>query len=240
MPSPTIDWSSIDTVFLDMDGTLLDLHFDNHFWLEHVPRRYAEAHGLDPVAAKQHLMARYRDLQGSLQWYCVDHWSLELGLDIAMLKQEVEHLIAVHPRVLDFLAALAQLGKRRVLITNAHQKSIALKLRKTPLGGYLERIVCAHDLAEPKESAAFWGRVQAIEPFDRSRTLFIDDNEQVLRTAATYGFRWLLSVAKPDSRRPPRTLSAFPAIEHFADLLAGLAAEGWVDTETSERAGNRD
>ncbi|MCP4043692.1 MAG: haloacid dehalogenase, partial [Gammaproteobacteria bacterium] len=36
---PVINWNSIHTVLLDMDGTLLDLHFDNQFWLEHVPLR---------------------------------------------------------------------------------------------------------------------------------------------------------------------------------------------------------
>ena len=32
-----IDWTRIDTILLDMDGTLLDLGFDNFFWREHVP-----------------------------------------------------------------------------------------------------------------------------------------------------------------------------------------------------------
>ena len=27
-----IDWTQLDTILLDMDGTLLDLEFDNHFW----------------------------------------------------------------------------------------------------------------------------------------------------------------------------------------------------------------
>jgi len=137
-----IDWQRIDTVFLDMDGTLLDLHFDNHFWLEHVPERYAQARGLAPEVAKAQLLARYRDIEGTLEWYCVDHWSRELGLDIALLKQEVEHLIAVHPHVLDFLEALERRGKRRVLVTNAHQKALALKLiadaaRRTLRADYL-------------------------------------------------------------------------------------------------------
>jgi len=52
-----IPWGDINTVFLDMDGTLLDLNFDNHFWLEHVPQRYAEARGLEPAAAKVELLA---------------------------------------------------------------------------------------------------------------------------------------------------------------------------------------
>ena len=36
---PIPDWSCIEVVCLDMDGTVLDLHFDNLFWLEVLPRR---------------------------------------------------------------------------------------------------------------------------------------------------------------------------------------------------------
>ena len=32
-----LNWSKIDTVLLDMDGTLLDLHYDSHFWLNVIP-----------------------------------------------------------------------------------------------------------------------------------------------------------------------------------------------------------
>ena len=217
-----IDWDAVDVVFLDMDGTLLDLHFDNHFWLEYVPRRYAEAQGLEVAAAKAELLRRYRDIQGTLEWYCVDHWSRELGLDIALLKAEVEHLIAIHPFVIEFLDALAARGKRRVLVTNAHQKAIALKLERTQLGGHLERVICAHDVALPKEAPAFWERVQALEPFDPKRTLFVDDNLVVLRSARAYGFRWLLAISEPDSKRPGRQVTEFPAVARFSALLPGL------------------
>lgn len=39
------NWKTIDTVLLDMDGTLLDLHFDNHFWLSLVPQEFKQATG---------------------------------------------------------------------------------------------------------------------------------------------------------------------------------------------------
>lgn len=128
----------------------------------------------------------------------------------------------MHPHVIDFLEALAALGKRRVLVTNAHQKSIALKMGKTRLAEHFERIVCSHDLGVPKESGDFWPRLHAIEPFDRERTLFVDDSPSVLRAAKGYGFRWLLAVVAPDSKAPARELSEFPAIRHFAELLPGL------------------
>ena len=62
-------WTEIDTVLLDMDGTLLDLHFDTHFWLEHVPARYAEANRLPLEIAREQLVQRYRQAEGKLEWY---------------------------------------------------------------------------------------------------------------------------------------------------------------------------
>ncbi len=83
---PTLPWSAIDTVLLDMDGTLLDLHFDNHFWLEHLPQRYAERNGLSRAEADAVLEPLFREHAGQLNWYCLDFWSRELDLSIRELK----------------------------------------------------------------------------------------------------------------------------------------------------------
>lgn len=214
-----IDWPDIDTVFLDMDGTLLDLHFDNHFWQEHVPRRFAEANGISLEGATAELMSRYKNLEGALEWYCLDHWSRELGLDIALLKKEVDHLIAVHPCVTDFLEAVNASGRRTVLVTNAHQKTLRLKLERTRLGEYFDAVICAHDLGLPKEEPLFWDKLQQIEPFDRERTLFVDDSLAVLQSARQYGFRWLLAVLKPGSKGPAKEVADFPAIRDFSEIM---------------------
>jgi putative hydrolase of the HAD superfamily len=214
-----VDWPAVDTVFLDMDGTLLDLHFDNHFWLEHVPRRYAEHHAVTLEAARALLGQRYRAVEGTMAWYCVDYWSDQLGLDIALLKQEVEHLIAVHPDVVEFLDAVRGSGRRVVLVTNAHGKSLELKLRRTRLGRHLDGVVCAHDLGLPKEDPGFWARLATRVPFRPAATLLVDDSLPVLRSAARHGIAHLLAVRRPDSRQPPRAVTEFPAIDGFADLL---------------------
>lgn len=218
------DWSEIDTVLLDMDGTLLDLHFDNHFWLTHVPRRYAEARGLSFEEASRELMQRYKDVEGTLEWYCIDHWSQKLGLDIALLKREVDHLVQVHPHVLEFLEALQQAGKRRVLVTNAHQKSIAIKMEKTVLAGHLDEIVCSHDLGLPKEDRGFWLKLEERLHFDKQRTLFVDDSLSVLRSAYDYGIHWLLAITLPDSKESMRQVDEYPSIKDFSTLLPTLKA----------------
>jgi putative hydrolase of the HAD superfamily len=218
MTEPLIDWTRIDSVLLDMDGTLLDLHFDNHFWLEHVPLRYADKHGISVEAAKEQLMPVYRKAEGTLDWYCIDYWTGKLGLDIAMLKQEIDHLIAVHPDVVDFLDGVRAAGKRIALVTNAHGKSLDLKMERTRLGGHFDAIVCAHDLGLPKEDPAFWKRLQAREPFDREASLLVDDSLPVLRSAQCYGIAHLLAVRRPDSRRPPKDVAEFAAIDSFAQI----------------------
>lgn len=214
-----IVWDRIETVLLDMDGTLLDLHYDNHFWLEHLPRRYAEKHGLDLELVKAELRARYRRVESTLEWYNVDYWTRELGLDVPRLKEEVEHLIAVHPYVIDFLAAVRARGKRLVLVTNAHGKALALKFRRTRIGEHLDAVVCSHDLGLPKEQVEFWDEVQRVQPFDRDKALLIDDSLPVLRAARDYGIAQLLAVKRPDSKRPEREIGEFAAIGSFREIL---------------------
>lgn len=212
-------WDEIDTVFLDMDGTLLDLYFDNHFWLTHVPKRYAEKHQLSLRESAARLKSRYQEIEGTLNWYCVDHWSKVLGLDIEQLKKEVSHLISIHPHVVNFLQALKDSGRQVALVTNAHQKSLDLKFERTRLGDYLDRVITAHDLGLPKEEPRFWGALNQVESFDRSRTLLVDDSLPVLQSAKTYGITHLMAVRFPDSTSPEKEVGPFQAISDFRELM---------------------
>ena len=213
------DWQHVDSVFLDMDGTLLDLHFDNHFWLEHIPLRYGEREGLSKQAALEALMPRFRAVEGTLAWYSLDYWSRELDMDVVTLKREVEHLIRVLPHAEEFLKAVRAAGKRLVLVTNAHAPVLDMKMQRTRLDAYFDSIVSSHDLGNPKETAPFWDSLQEAEPFDPKRTLFADDSLPVLRAARDYGVQHLVAMRRPDSQRPAREILDFPSIETFAELM---------------------
>lgn len=219
MNSANIDWAAIDTVLLDMDGTLLDQHFDDHFWQEHLPRRYAERRGLDLAAAKAELVPRFRSVEGTLDWYCLDYWSRELGLELALLKAEIRHLIAIHPHVPEFLDAVRAAGKQLVMVTNAHMDALALKMEHTRLRGYFDHIVVSHELQRPKEDVRFWEVLKQRVAYDQRRALLVDDSLPVLRSARAYGIGHLLAVARPSSQRGPRDIGEFPVLSSFADII---------------------
>lgn len=214
-----IQWDSIHSVLLDMDGTLLDLHFDNHFWLEHMPRRYAEEREVPLEDARTELKKLYQAVEGTMDWYCLDYWSAKLNMDVAALKEEVDHLIAVHPNVVKFLDAVRASDRRAVLVTNAHMKSLKLKMDRTQLAGHFDAIICAHDIGVPKEDPGFWNKLHTVEPFERENTLLVDDSLPVLRSAQEYGMGSLLCVHQPDSQLPDKDVGEFQAIRGFADIM---------------------
>ena len=217
-----IDWKKIDTVFLDMDGTLLDLHFDNHFWQELIPQKYAQLHQLTFNQAKLELVPIFQNMEGKLEWYCLDYWSEQLNLDIASIKNEVSHLIAVLPHALRFLEKLKQSRHKVLLVTNAHNSTLDIKMEKTCLQHFFDGIICSHDLGLAKENPQFWHRLQAIEPFQAHRTLLIDDSLAVLNSARTYGLGHLLSINKPDSKQAQREIEEFLSIQDFREIMPGL------------------
>ncbi|WP_110657382.1 HAD-IA family hydrolase [Salinicola halimionae] len=218
-----IDWNAIDTVFLDMDGTLLDLHFDSHFWLEHLPRRYVELHRLDEKH-RMALEARILDARGTLDWYSLAHWSRELSVDIVALKREVAHLIGWRADALAFMEWLEAAPVEVVLATNADRESLGLKLPLTGLDRYVDRIVSSADVGVPKEEPAFWEAMQTLHPFDPARSLFIDDNTDVLECARRYGMGHLLGILRPDSQKAERPHPTFTVVDRFASLLPGASS----------------
>lgn len=213
-------WTNVDTVLVDMDGTLLDLAFDNFFWLELVPREFARRRGLRHGDAKRDIKARYDRVVGTLPWYCLDHWSGELDLDLARLKRDHRHLIRYLPMVPEFLRTVRARGKRLVLVTNAHPETLAVKLEHTGLGAHLDEMFTSHEFGAPKESGAFWNALHERRPFDPERTVTIDDSVPVLEAARAFGIRRTFAVLRPDSSLPRRpAVPGHATVDGVAELL---------------------
>jgi len=209
----------IKFVLLDMDGTLLDKYFDDFFWEHLVPEKYAEKHAVTFGRAKEELMEKYKVHEGTLNWTDLDFWSEELDIDIPALKEQIKHLIEVHPHVDDFLKMLRIHKKKIFLVTNAHYKSIDLKFKKTQIGKYFDSVVSSFDIGYPKENIKFWKKAEKQLGFLKEKTLFIDDTEEILKTAREYGIKYILYKTKANSKIKPNSSNDFFCINDFNELM---------------------
>lgn len=204
---------------LDMDGTVLDLAFDNYFWGEVVPARYAERRQVTFAQALAELRPQFEALRGTLPWYSLSHWSALTGLDLPKLKHEVRHRSGPLAGAPDFLRAVKAAGRQQWLVTNADPHSLDIKQMHSGLASYFDRLVSSHDFDAPKEDPRFWSRLAARFPFDPARSLYVDDNAAVLAAARDYGIGQVVAIRHPDSTRPPRDVPGFTAVDRLADLL---------------------
>lgn len=218
----SLDWAQIKTVFLDMDGTLMDLAFDNYFWHEYVPLIYSKNRGINDVEAKQQLLGMYKRERGNLTWYCTDYWSEQLDLDIKQLKQEIASKVSLFPLVSEFLIWLQENDKRAVLLTNAHMDSVDIKMEQTGIRHMFNRIITSHSYGYAKEHDEFWPLLAQDEVYQRETTLLIDDNVSVLQAADRHGIKHLRSVLKPDTTLPVQDTQGYLAIDGFHDIVDGL------------------
>lgn len=219
-----LPWATIETVMFDMDGTLLDLHFDNYFWLTLVPQHFSKKHGVTEAEALEHVRLKYSEVHGTLDWYCIDYWQGELELDIPQMKHSITHKIAVRPNVERLLQALHRLGKRVVLITNAHPISLELKMNHTGIGDYFHQRISSHTLNLAKENHGFWERLQMLEPYIPQRTVLFDDSLPVLRQAQREGIQHLWAIKQPDSQQPALQAGEFPQVDDFDLIMPGASA----------------
>jgi HAD superfamily hydrolase (TIGR01509 family) len=222
-------WKNIHTVLLDMDGTLLDLYFDNHFWLEHLPKKLAEKHSISLQAAKDIMATETGQVMGTLNWYCLDFWAEKLDIDIVEAKREIDHLISMREDSLPFIDALKASGREVILVTNAHPDSLSLKVEHTQLGDHIDQLISTHEFAVTKESQVLWQKLQVKLGFNPQHTLFVDDSLGILKAAQDFGIKHLLAVSNPDSQQPVRDISEFPSVQDYRYLLDDIKDNPFID-----------
>ncbi|MGY2797727.1 5'-nucleotidase [Ewingella americana] len=219
---PEFDWNNIDTLLLDMDGTLLDLAFDSQFWLHDVPQALSQQRSLSFEEARQYIHAEYLAVQHTMNWYCFDYWSNKLDLDIYQMTTDVGYRARLRDDTLPFLQHVRDSGRQTILLTNAHPHSLEVKCQHTGLDQHLDLLLSTHTFGYPKEDQRLWQAVQQKTGFDPQRTLFVDDGEPILNAAKTFGIRYCLGIENPDSTLANKAFEAHPSITDYLSLLPSI------------------
>jgi putative hydrolase of the HAD superfamily len=215
----TPDWHAIDTVLLDLDGTLLDLAYDNYIWLGRLPELYAEANGLSVAEAQAVLAPKFRQWRGRMEWYSIEFWTAETGIDIEALHRAEASRVAWLPGATAFLGRVRALGKRLALMTDSHPAVLAIKHERTGVLDHLDAAYSSHRFGSPKQDPRFWPAARAVEQFNPARTLFVDDSPFVVQAATDAGIRWVYALRHADSSRGPLAHEHPTTVDRVGDLL---------------------
>ena len=222
----TVDWTEVDHVLLDMDGTLLDLAFDNDFWGQRIHEKYASIHDISVEQTVAKFDPLFKRVAGTLSWYSTDFWSQQYGYSIIEHSRAYAAGIRWLPFAKEFLHALREGDVRSTIVTNAHPDIVRLKHEITGITDLVDRTISSHTLGHAKESPNFWRQLQAELKFRPASTLFFDDSPAVLSAAIDFGIERSIAICHPDSTRPKRIPMSPLAVNNFEQLGASLRKGG--------------
>ena len=211
-------WKAIETFFLDMDGTLLDLAFDNFFWHEHLPKIYAKSKGISFVTAKSEFEQMYKRKENTIQWYSLKHWSDVLQIDLLSELLTTKNEIKILPKVKDFLYLLKKNNIKVFLLTNCPRDMLHVKLSQTKLWGFFDEIVSSEDFNFPKESIDFWNILKAKYTYKHDATVFLDDSKNVIDFSVKHGLKKVFLISNPDSSKKSQDTRGYKSIKSVNEL----------------------
>jgi putative hydrolase of the HAD superfamily len=169
-------FKDIECLLIDMDGVILDNAYDNDFWQNQIPEVIADSKGIAFDDAKRLAIQIFNYKKNTKDWYDVDYWSNMLSIDIEDQKRSEKSFskISLYDGVIDTLSVLKNKTKM-ILITNAHRKTLNIKLEKYNLTPYFDEMVCAHELNYVKEDIQLWYMLRSKYRLDYEKTLLVED-----------------------------------------------------------------
>ena len=201
-----------------MDGTLLDLRFDNWFWQAARAGAYAARHGLTALAAGSSCSPASRRAAARSTGTA----SITGAANSVSTSARSSTTCATRSDWLPGAARVPRgsgaLGKRRILVTNAHPETLAIKdarvvarragstscIRRTASGCRRRPGI----LAAPRRARAVRSAAHAVRRRQPGGA----------GAARDFGIRWLRAIRRPDLGRPARDTGDFAGVDSVAEL----------------------
>jgi putative hydrolase of the HAD superfamily len=191
--------TNVSDILLDIDGVLLDQSFDNLFWGELVPLELSTVQNISIENAKNEIYETAEKVKGTMPWYELEFWESKYNLDLIKVATNNCSKIAFLPRSEETLKKLADLDKRIILMTNCDRRLLNVKASIVPFMKYVDGCVSCVEIGAVKESQDFWGPAFELFNIDTEKSLFADDNINVVNSAIQAGIFNSFQVLEPTS-----------------------------------------
>ena len=136
-----------------------------------------------------------------------------MKIDLAAELIITKNRINIFPGVTEFLIKLKKHNIQILLLTNCPRKMLNVKLTQTKLWGYFDKIISSQDFGFIKESDIFWSYVDKEVIYNKEKTIFIDDNQDVLKYAIRNGIKNVIAINSPDSNKKNQVIEKYISID---------------------------
>jgi len=190
-----------------MDGVVLDNTYDNNFWQNQIPSVLSKKKNISFDDAKRLAIQIFNFKKNTKDWYDLDYWSNMLGIDIEAEKRSDESLsrIRLYDNVVDTLSELKK-HTRLILITNAHRKTLNIKLEKFNIEPYFHEMICAHELYYVKEDLQLWYMLRSKYKLNFDRTVLVEDTINNINVALSAGISSAIYVGVEEFKQSDKIL----------------------------------
>jgi len=173
---------SVSVVSFDLDGTLVTREYVDYFWLELVPRLYAERHSLGLEEAKRIVYASYDEVgPRDVRWYMPGYWFRRFGIEDRLedALREAAERVRPYPDALEVVEWLR--GRCTLVIcTSAAREFVNLVLSRIPLyrSSFKHVFSSSSDFGFPGKPPAFFQRVSELLGVSPQEILHVGDDEE--------------------------------------------------------------
>ncbi len=209
----------IECLLVDMDGVILDNTYDNNFWQNQIPNVLSKKRNISFNDAKRLAIQIFNFKKNTKDWYDLDYWSNMLDIDIEAEKRSDESLskIKLYDHVTETLTKLKK-SIKLILITNAHRKTLNIKLGKYDISPYFDEMICAHELHYVKEDIQLWYMLKSKFKLNFEKTILVEDTINNINVALSAGVSSAVYVGDEDFKPSEKILQ----LNSINDLLSAF------------------
>ena len=213
--------TDVSNILLDIDGVLLDQNFDNLFWMEWVPEAVASSHDISLNAAKEDIYKTSKELYGTLPWYELKFWEDKYKVDLLSIADKNKSYAMFIDGAEEALKFISSLDKNIFFLTNCDSRLLKIKSSQVPLLNYADGWISSVDIGEVKEDQKFWKIALEKLNIQPSKSIFFDDNINIVNSAARYGIKKTVHITEPTNNNSVIYESnAKMQISKLADLIS--------------------
>jgi len=200
-----LDVKSVRVISFDVTGTLVSEKFVDYFWLELIPRLFAERHAVSLEEAKRVVFSKYDEIgKDDIRWYIPGYWFELFDLKVS-LREALEKIRGEVEVYDDAKEALERLGAKYDLVisSNLSREFIDVALDALGFRGFKAVFSCVSDLGLTTKTPDFYSFVASKLGVPSSAILHVgDDSERDYDGPIRAGLRALLVIRRGTTDLP--------------------------------------